>query len=100
MTRRLLKRPWSQSVNLYILSDQGANVDGDIIRDICSKRRSSGYHSEGKGFAERNIRTIRELFRTLPLDFNVPQNQRDELLPGIIFALNTSISKVDMQFYP
>ena len=82
---------------LYILSDQGSNVDGGVIRALCDdfkiqKRRTSGYHSQGNGFAERNIRTIRELFRTLLLDFEIPQNQWDRLLPGIVFALNTTVS--------
>ena len=54
----------------YILTDQGGNVDGATMRDICSKfgikkRRTSGYHSQGNGMAERNIRSIREMMRTL-----------------------------------
>ena len=65
---------------VYIHSDQGSNVDGDTIRAICEKfnikkRRTSGYHSEGNGFAERNIRSIREMLRTLLLDFEIPQKQ-------------------------
>ena len=69
----------------------------ETLREICDKfsikkRRTSGYYSEGNGFAERNVRTIRELFRSLLLDFEVPQNQWNEILPGIIFALNISIS--------
>ena len=81
----------------YILSDQGSNVDGETVRALCTefnieKRRTSAYHSQGNGFAERNIRTIRELFRTLLLDFGIPQNQWDTLIPSILFALNTTVS--------
>ena len=81
----------------YMLSDQGSNVDGDVIHALCDefnikKRRTPGYHSQGNGFAERNIRSVRELFRTLLLDFELPQNQWERLLPSMIFSLNTTIS--------
>ena len=81
----------------YIHSDQGSNVDGETVRAVCEKfniqkRRTSGYHSEGNGFAERNIRSIREVLRTLLLDFEIPQSQWTTILPSVIFALNTSLS--------
>ena len=36
----------------YLLSDQGSNVDGEVMAEICNelgieKRRSSAYHSQG-----------------------------------------------------
>ena len=82
---------------LYMLSDQGSNVDGETVHALCEefnikKRRTSGYHSQGNGFAERNIRSVRELFRTLLLDFELPQNQWERLIPSVVFSLNTSIS--------
>ena len=54
---------------LYLLSDQASNVDGKAVREVCKafgieKRRSSAYHSQGNGFAERNIRNVREIMRT------------------------------------
>ena len=81
----------------YILSDQGSNVDGETIREICSdfyiqKRRTSGYHSQGNGFAERNTRSVREMLRTLLLDKQLPQNHWSKLLPSIVFSLNSSES--------
>ena len=52
----------------YLLSDQGSNVDGHMLREICNtlgieKRRSSAYHSQGNGFAERNIRMVQDMLR-------------------------------------
>ena len=49
-----------------LLSDQGSNVDGEMVREFCNtfgieKRRSSAYHSQGNGFAERNIRNIKDI---------------------------------------
>lgn len=81
----------------FVHSDQGSNVDGDTVQKLCekfniAKRRTSGYHSEGNGFAERNIRSIREILRTLLLDFEIAQNRWDTILPSVIFALNTSVS--------
>ena len=63
---------------LYLLSDQGSNVDGETMNELCSafeieKRRSSAYHSQGNGFAERNIRSVREIFRTVLLDRKLSQ---------------------------
>ena len=59
----------------YLLTDQGSNVDGEIIREICNslgieKRRTSAYHSQGNGFAERNIQSIREILRTREEDLS------------------------------
>ena len=82
----------------YLLLDQGSNVDGLVMNEICikfgiEKRRSSAYHSQGNGFAERNIRSVREILRSVLLDKNItPKNWR-QLLPGVVFALNTSESK-------
>ena len=72
----------------FLLTDQGSNVDGETMNNICrefhiEKRRTSGYHSQGNGFAERNIRSVKE---------TLPQIMWKDLLASIIFALNTSKS--------
>ena len=82
----------------YLLSDQGSNVDGDTIRKFCTafgieKRRSTPYHSQGNGFAERNIRSIRDMLRAVLLDKKLNQCKWRQLLPGLVFALNCSESK-------
>ena len=81
----------------FILSDQGTNVNGETIKELCGKfniekRHSSAYHSQGNGFAERSIRAIREILRTVILDKKLPQKCWRSLLPEVLFALNTSIS--------
>ena len=83
---------------LYLLSDQGSNVDGDTVRDFCEtlgieKRRSSPFHSQGNGFAERNIRSVREILRSSLLSKNLNENKWRKLLPSLVFALNCSVSK-------
>ena len=82
----------------YLLTDQGSNVDGEIVTEICNifgieKSRSSAYHSQGNGFAERNIRSVRDMLRAVLLHRKMRQTQWRQLLPGLVFALNMSESK-------
>ena len=54
------------SMPYYLLTDQGLNVDGEIMGEICNifgieKCRSLAYHSQGNRFAEWNIRSIRDM---------------------------------------
>jgi len=82
----------------YLLTDQDSNVDGQVMHDICSslgieKRRSSVYHSQGNGFAERNIRTVKDMLRSVLLHCQISQSRWREILPKLLFALNASESK-------
>lgn len=82
----------------YLLSDQGSNVDGETVRTFCDnfrieKRRSSAYHSQGNGFAERNIRNVKDILRSTLLHRRLNQTKWRKLLPELVFALNTSESK-------
>ena len=56
------------------------------------KKRMSGYHNQGNRFAERNIRSIREIFCTSLLETNLPQLLWRKILPSVTFALNSSYS--------
>ena len=97
-----MRKLWNRWIALngcpfYLLSDQGSNVDGATIRDLCKelgieKRRSSAYHSQGNGFAERKIRSIREVLRTIILEYKLPRSKWWSLLPEATFALNTKLS--------
>ena len=67
---------------------------------VCSglqieKRRTSGYHAQGNGFAERSIRNVREVLRTalLVLDKGLAHKNWRKILSSVVFALNTSKSK-------
>ena len=68
------------------------------MKDICNtlgieKRRSSAYHSQGNGFAERHIRTVTDAMRSTLLHRKLSQSKWRSILPEIVFALNTSQSK-------
>ena len=82
---------------LYLLSDQGSNVDCETMRTLCNKFgitkcRSSAYRNQGNGFAERSIRTIKDLLRSVLLYRQLPQSQWHSLLPELVFAPNSSVS--------
>ena len=82
----------------FLLTDQGSNVDGTLMKDICNtlgieKRRSSAYHSQGNGFAERHIRTVKDVMRSTLLHRKLSQSKWRSILPKIVFALNISQSK-------
>ncbi len=69
------------------------------MRDIYNslgieKRRSSAYHSKGNGFAERNIRSVKDLLRSVLLHRKQYQGKWRSILPELVFALNASTSKV------
>ena len=74
---------YSHDTPFYLLADQGSNVDGEIMNKICEKlgierRRSSAYHNQGNGFAERNIRSIKDIF-----SFHFIFNSLDMVAPQI-----------------
>ena len=82
----------------HLLSDQGSNVDGQLMRKIFNalgieKLLSSAYHSQGNGFAERNIITVKDKLPAVLLYGRLPQSQWGKLLPSLVFASNTSLSK-------
>ncbi len=57
-----------------------------MMNDICTslgieKRRSSAYHSQGNGFAERNIRTVKDLLRSVLLHRRLNQAKWRQILP-------------------
>ena len=81
----------------YLLSDQGSNVDGETIRSLCAefkieKRRTSAYHSQGNGFAERNIRNVKEIIRSVLHHRKLRVTKWRSVLSELVFALNCSTS--------
>ena len=81
-----------------LLTDQGSNVYREVMKEICNslsigKRRSSAYHSQGTGFAERNIRTVKDALRAVPLHRLMQQRKWHSVLPELVFALNANESK-------
>ncbi|KII60776.1 Retrovirus-related Pol polyprotein [Thelohanellus kitauei] len=76
-------------------SDQGPQFESEIIKRLCSewgikKTRSSAYHPEGNGMAERNVQTLKNRIKQIA-DNNY--TRWDEKLPEILFSMRNTISK-------
>ena len=68
------------------------------MKEICNKlgiekRCSSAYHSQGNGFAERHIRAVKDVLRSILLHCGLSQSTWCKILPEVVFAFNTSLSK-------
>ena len=82
----------------YLLSDQGSNVDGETVRQFCNefgieKRRSLAYHSQGNGFAKRNICNVKDILCSVLLHRNMNQLNWRNLLLSLVCVLVISERK-------
>ena len=93
-----ISREWiaRHGAPLTLLTDQGQQVDGADVRALCNrydikKKRSSPYHPEGDGISERQIQTMKGLFRTKLNAERLPANRWPELLPDVQIAMNNKV---------
>ena len=76
-----------------LLTDQGKNVDGHEIRDLCKKlrihkRHSSPYHPQADGMAERNIGTAKLVIRSLLMEREMEKGVWLSALPEVSYLMN------------
>ena len=79
-------------------SDQGRNVDGNIINELCEqlailKKRSSPYHPEGNGLAERSIGSIKSLVSVICESRKLPVTDWDTVIHEAVLAHNNTVNK-------
>ena len=79
------------------VSDQARNVDGEVINALCrelqvDKRRSSPYHPEGNGQAERSIQTVKSLIRCMSSEKGIPRHAWPTILQKLAFQHNCSMN--------
>ena len=93
-----IERNWiaRHGIPTTLLSDQGAQVDGNEIRDMCEKyniqkKRSSPYHPEGDGISERHIGVMKGLFRSKIAESSLPQRRWTDVLPEVQLAMNQKV---------
>lgn len=87
-----------------LLSDQGRNVDGRVIRELCSqygidKRHSSPYHPAGDGEAERAIQSMKQGLRCQLAEQREIKTEWPTLLQQATFAHN-SLQNASTKYSP
>ena len=80
---------------LELHSDQGKNVDGQLIRDVCDvlgirKTHTTAYHPAGNAITERENSTIKAM---LTAYVNEKRNDWDEHLPEVMMAFRSSVHR-------
>ena len=101
------KRAWiyrGHGVPKVLLTDQGPNVDGRKVREMCrqlgiEKRHTTAYHPQADGMAERGIGAVKQTLRCLLLDRKMEPASWLALLPEISFLLN-SVSNASTKLSP
>ena len=98
--RKVLWPKWFSyfGVPRSLLSDQGKNVDGKVIRDLCKrlniiKMHSSPYHPEGNGSTERSIGSVKGIIRSMCQSRGVAAEDWDLLLDEATLAYNNTVNK-------
>ena len=79
-------------------SDQGKNVDGKTINELCQylnivKERSSPYHPEGNGLAERAIGSVKSLISVICESRNMSETDWDLIIYEAVLAHNSTVNK-------
>ena len=77
-----------------VLTDQGKNVDGLVIAELCrdfgiEKRHTTPYHPESDGMAERHIGFVKQVIRCLILERDLEKGSWPSVLPEVTFYCNS-----------
>lgn len=94
---------WSRWIPYFGLpldlhSDQGSNVDGKKVRELCKllcieKTHSSPYHPEGNGLAERYIASIKTMVSSVCEGRKLPIESWDEVIDECTLAQNNTVNQ-------
>ena len=76
-----------------VLTDKGANMNGSTFRKFCqnagvNKRRTTSYHPQCDGMAERNIGLVKQVIRYLQEDRHLSKGSWPGLLTEVSFHIN------------
>ena len=77
-----------------VLTDKGANVAGQLVREFCrragiNKRRTTPYHPQCDGMAERHIGLVKQVIQCLQADRHLSKGSWPELLTEVSFHINS-----------
>ena len=81
-----------------IISDQGNNIDGETIRELCVKLKikklhSSPWHPQGNSSSERGIQSMKNLIRCMTRSRDLDIREWDTILPEAGLAANSMNSE-------
>ena len=76
------------------VSDQARNIDGEVVNAVCTelgieKWRSSPYHPEGDGQAERDVQMVKAILRCIMHEEEKANYTWPSLLQEVAFKVNT-----------
>ena len=82
---------------LALLSDQGRNVDGVLVRELSAKYgitklHLSAYHPEGDGEAERTIQSFKQTMRCILEERHISSTNWPKLTQEIAFICNSQVN--------
>ena len=86
------------SIPIKLRSDQGANVNGNVINNLCdylgiAKEKSSPYHPEGNGLAERSIGSVKSLVSVICESRKIFVHDWDLIIYEAVLAHNNTVNK-------
>ncbi len=84
---------YKHGVPRVLVTDQAHNVDGEVMNELCrglniEKRRTSPYHPEGDGSAERAIQSVKQIMRCLLAERQLSTTDWPHVLTEVSFVMN------------
>ena len=86
------------SIPVKLRSDQGANVNGKVIHNLCDylgivKEKSSPFHPERNGLAERSIESVKSLVSVICESRSISVHDWDLVIYEAVLAHNNTMNK-------
>ena len=77
-----------------LLTDQGRNVDGECVLEMCAsygieKRHPAPYHPQSDGQAERAVESVKQSLRCFLEDRNLDRTNWPSVLQEVAFNINS-----------
>ena len=95
IARRVLYFVCRNGMPLELHSDQGRNVDGEVMREVCGilgiwKTHTTAYRPQGNAITERENAVIKAM---LAAYVNIRLTDWDDLLPPVMMAYRSSVHR-------
>ena len=94
---------WKKWISVFgvpvdLKSDQAKNMDGKVVNAMCTrlgikKSRSSPYHPEGNGTAERSVGKVKTMISSTCEARGIPVTEWTGIIDEIVLAINCSSNR-------